>query len=188
MKRPVLWLGLSAWVTSLIGSAAWAGPSQVLPTPFPEIRYQQMRDKSPFFVATTGPASAPEANPGFAADLYVDGVAHVGQTDFVAIKSRDPEKRTAIFLQLGSHTADGLTVERVQWSDTMGKSTVDVAKGGEKAILVFDESQLANRSVATQPIQRVRPGEWMPGEPLHRYRFNPNDLQWPISQVRRRSR
>jgi len=37
-----------------------------------------------------------------------------------------------------------MEVEVEKWSDEMGKSTVNVSKGGKKATLVFDEAQLAS--------------------------------------------
>jgi hypothetical protein len=127
----------------LLGLAARADSLQPLPTPFPEARYRQMSAKSPFAVATAASAPAAAPTPGFAAQLYVDGVAHLAQTDFVAIKSRDPENKSVIFLEVGESTEDGMKVERVQWSAEMGRSTVDVTKAGEKATLLFDQQQIA---------------------------------------------
>lgn len=159
------WAGLLAAVPGLMGSWAHAGTAQPLPTPFPAARYQQMSAKSPFAVATAAAATA-EVTPGFAAQLYVDGVARVGDTDFVAIKSRDPDKPAAIFVEVGESTEDGIKVERVKWSDEMGRSTVDVSKGGEKATLEFDEQTL--QTVAAGPA--LPPGERAPrlieGAPL----------------------
>ncbi len=159
---------------------AWAGASQPLPTPFPEIRYQQMSARSPFAVASTT-AAAPAATPGFAAQLYVDGVARVGQTDYVAIKSRDADKPVAYFVEAGKSTTDGLKVDRVMWSDVTGKSTVEVSRDGEKAILVFDEA-MVDKSAGQQPMpvqpQPIgRPGFFMagqiPGQLRHRNPLDP---------------
>jgi hypothetical protein len=151
MKRTVPRAGLTALATglSLIGLAAVAGTSQPLPTPFPRMRYQQMSARSPFAIASAAAAATPAATPGFAAQLYVDGVAHAGQSDYVAIKSRDPQKPVTLFLEVGKSTDDGLKVERVKWSEQMGKSTVEVSKGGDKATLAFDEAQLT--TVPNQP-------------------------------------
>jgi len=141
MKRNLPLAGLLAPVCGLTGLVAWAESPRPLPTPFPAARYQPMSARSPFAVSTASQATA-AATPGFAAQLYVDGVAHLGATDFVAIKSRDPDKPAAIFVEVGKSTEDGMKVERVQWSGEMGKSTVDVSKGGEKATLIFDEAQI----------------------------------------------
>ena len=135
--------GFFALASSLIGLGAWAATSQPLPTPFPEGRYERMRAKSPFAVASASGAATAAATPGFATQLYVDGVAHVGKTDFVAIKSRDPGKPLSIFLEVGKSTEDGMKVESVKWSDQMGKSTVEVSRNGEKAVLEFDQAQMA---------------------------------------------
>ncbi len=131
MKRNLSWAELLVLGYGLIGSGAWGGTSLPLPTPFPEARYQRMSARSPFAIASATAHVGAAATPGFAAQLYVDGVAHVGQSDFVAIKSRDPESPTAIFVEVGKSTNDGITVNRVNWSAETGKSTVEVTKGGE---------------------------------------------------------
>jgi hypothetical protein len=170
MKRTVPRAGLSAFASglSLIGLAARAGTSQPLPTPFPETRYQQMSARSPFAIASAA-AATPAATPGFAAQLYVDGVAHLGQSDFVAIKSRDPQKPVTVFVEVGKSTDDGLKVERVMWSEQMGKSTVEVSKGGDRATLAFDEAQLAMVASPPPPPPVPQPprrmGVPIPGQP-----------------------
>jgi hypothetical protein len=162
MRRDLRWARILAPVCALAGlpvSAIRGNTAQPLPKPFPEGRYQEMSAKSPFAVATASSAAA-APTPGFAAQLYVDGVARVARTDFVAIKSRDPGNKSVMFLQVGESSADGIKVERVQWSDQLGKSTVDVTKAGEKATLIFDEQQMAKS--APPPMVRV-PG-YMDGD------------------------
>jgi hypothetical protein len=140
MTRNLPWIPVLAIVGAITALAAVPGPPQPLPTPFPEARYSQMSLRSPFAVATA--AAAPAATPGFATQLYIDAVWSVGTSDFVAIKSRDPDQPNVIVLQVGTSTADGLKAERVKWSEEMGKSTVDVSKDGEKATLAFDEANI----------------------------------------------
>jgi len=149
MKRSAPWNELLVLGSGLMGLGAWASfaaagssaqPVQPLPTPYPKARYERMSAKSPFTVASAPAAAA--ATPGFAAQLYVDGVAHVGNIDFVAIKSRDPDQKSVIFLEVGKSTDDGIKIDAVQWSPETGKSTVDVSKGGEKATLNFDQSTI----------------------------------------------
>jgi hypothetical protein len=144
-----------ALLSTLAAIAAMAESAQPLPTPFPEARYQMMSARSPFAVATAA-APVPAATPGFAAQLYVDGVAHAGNVDYVAIKSRDPDNHKVLFVEVGKTTDDGLRVERVRWSNQMGKSTVDVSKDGEKATLLFDQDQIA--AATSQPAQPQPPG------------------------------
>jgi len=162
-RAPVL-----ALLSTLASIAAMAESAQPLPTPFPEARYQVMSAKSPFAVATA--AATPAATPGFAAQLYVDGVAHAGSVDYVAIKSRDPDNHKVLFVEVGKTTEDGLKVERVRWSNQMGKSTVDVSKDGEKATLLFDQDQIAAAANGSgQPPQVQQPGfirqPIFPGQP-----------------------
>jgi hypothetical protein len=143
MKRRAHLNKLLALASGLMGLGAWASSAptaQPLPTPFPEARYERMSAKSPFAVASA--SAAPAATPGFAAQLFIDGVAHVGNTDFVAIKSRDPEHKSVLFLEVGMSTDDGMKIDAVQWSPEIGRSTVDVSKGGEKATLEFDGAQV----------------------------------------------
>jgi hypothetical protein len=149
-----------------------------LPAPFPEARYRQMSERSPFAVASAAAPASGAPTPGFAAQLYVDGVARVGQTEFVAIKNRSPEegKPAVQFLEVGESGTDGLKVEGIKWSNEMGKSTVDVSKDGERATLAFDEDTMAKAAGAPQPvvsgpmIQRpvrmpIMPGQRYPGNP-----------------------
>ncbi|HEX4084131.1 MAG TPA: hypothetical protein VHY22_04410 [Chthoniobacteraceae bacterium] len=132
-----------------------------LPTPFPEARYRDMSARSPFAIATAPASSTAAPTPGFAANLYVDGVVQVGKSDFVAIKSRDPDKQNVLFVEVGQKSQDGIKVDSIHWSDVMGKTTVDVSKGGEKATLSFDEAQLAKNAAASAGSTSVR----MPARP-----------------------
>ena len=147
MKRNLsVLLAFLCGLMALMGLAAWAETAQPLPTPFPEVRYQQMSAKSPFAIASADAAATAAPTPGFAAQLYVDGAAHVGNTDYVAIKTRSPEEgKPAVFLaQVGETTADGIKIERLIWSQEMGKTTVEISKNGEKATLAFDEDAIKN--------------------------------------------
>jgi hypothetical protein len=155
MKRTA---SLLAFLSGLIAIEAGAGNSMPLPTPFPETRYLQMSSRSPFAIATASAPASAAATPGFAAQLYLDGMAHVGQSDFVAIKSRDPENPRALFVEVGKSTLDGIRVDRVRWSSEMGKSTADVSKGGETVTLSFDQAQLAQNLAASQQMQSSQPG------------------------------
>jgi len=174
MKYPGPRAGIFAVAAGMAGLGAWAGTTQPLPTPFPESRYERMSTKSPFAMASATGAATAAPTPGFAAQLYVDGVAHVGQTDFVAIKSREPDKPT-VFLEVGQSSNDGMKVESVKWSDQMGRSTVQVSKGGEKAVLAFDEATLRavtgangieNAQTAPMPFRVSKGYRPIPGRPI----------------------
>ena len=148
-----------------------------------------MSEKSPFAVASITANPGPAPTPGFAAQLYVNGVARVGKTDYVAIKSRDtpdPGKPSVIFLEVGKSTPDGMRVERLNWSDQTGKSTVDVIKNGEKATLVFDAEVLKSAPtvqslVPGQPGVRLPalPGQPRIGFPIQNGPFNRPGYQQP---------
>jgi hypothetical protein len=151
MKRGLLWAELL-----MLGCALAARAENPLPVPFPEARYTDMSTHSPFAVATAAAAPSAAPTPGFAAQLYADGVARIGEIDYVAIKSRDPDQQAPLFLPVGGTSADGLVVERVNWSNEIGKSTVDVSKGGEKATLEFDEQTM-------KTVAQAQPGPGQPG-------------------------
>lgn len=180
------------------GLMAWADSGQPLPTPFPEARYQKMSAKSPFAIASATAAATAAPTPGFAAQLYVDGVAHIGDHDFVAIKSRDPDKPAVLFLQVGTPSDDGLKAESINWSPEMGKSTVEVSKGGEKATLEFDEATIAKAAAPATSPAGVRlpplPGQGRPNYPPGYNRFfpqqpgNPGIVLPPGMNSRRRMR
>ena len=166
-------------VTVLTGWLVQAETGQPLPTPFPEARYQEMSAKSPFAVATATAEATAAPTPGFAAQLYVDGIAHVGNTDLVAIKTRSPEegKPAVVVVEVGKTTDDGIRADQVHWSDEMGKSTVDVSKAGEKATLAFDEATVKSAPAAAPgpaPMQMPRmPGQVRPGNVVGSGPFQP---------------
>ena len=145
MKRAISWAGALALGCGLTGLMAWAeAPQGGLPAPFPETRYEQMRVRSPFSVASASAAATAAPTPGFAAQLYIEGVATDGPKEFVAIKSRAlDDKSNVMYLEVGGTSDDGMKVESMQYSAEMGKSTVTVSKGGERATLHFDEDQIA---------------------------------------------
>jgi hypothetical protein len=166
MSLRKLWLpaGLALSLGALAAATQPPQP-QVLPAPFPEGRYHEMSAKSPFAVATAQAAATAAPTPGFAAELYVDGVSHIGKDDFAAIKSRDPDKPTPLFLAVGASGTDGMKVDAVHWSDDMAKTTVDVSKNGEKATLVFDQAQLAKNANSAPPPAGGMPGIRLPARP-----------------------
>lgn len=123
----------------LLTSHAWS-TEPVAPAQLPASRYTAMAEKSPFALAT---AAAPPAEPqaSFAANWYITGIGRVGDTDFVSVKSRDAAMQFSLF---GSepHPQTGVSVASVNWSDTIGKSTVILQKGTEMAKLEFNEAEL----------------------------------------------
>ena len=120
-------------------SGASETASKDFPPAWPVSRYEKMMARSPFALAT---AVAPPAAPGFAANLYVTGLAKLDSRDFVSISSRDLQ--TKFSLLSGETSADGITVISVQWSDDVGKSKVTVRKGSETAVIGFDEMAMKN--------------------------------------------
>jgi hypothetical protein len=123
-----------------------------IPMVFPAERYEAMIVRSPFALATP-PApvvAAPEKN--FADGWYVTSLAQFEGKDFVTIKSRDLAVQLSLF---GSEPRDGVTLQKVEWSPAIGRSTVTITKDGESAKLEFNQAVLqAGGSPAPAPTGR----------------------------------
>lgn len=141
---------------ALLAVPVWAA-DQPMPEAHPAGRYSTMVEKSPFALAT---AAAPVAEPqaSFAANWYVHGIARVGDTDFVTIKSRDA---TQIFSLIGREPQNGVSVASIEWSETIGKSKVILQKGTETAKLEFNEAELRGPAPGTNPpnVAATKPGQ-----------------------------
>lgn len=111
-----------------------------IPTANPKSRYESLRAKSPFALATaTAPAVAPQTT--FAANWFVSGVGRIGEAYFVSIKSRDKSKEFTLFS--GETDSDaGVSLVSVDWSEAIGQSTVVIKKGTETAKLEFNEAEV----------------------------------------------
>ena len=121
-------------------------------------RYEKMVRKSPFAPATAAPTTAP--TPGFAANLYVTGMAKMGDRDFVSIASRDQSTRFSLFT--GDTNSQDIQLVSVQWSDAIGKSKVTVKKGNEFGVLEYDQA-LIQKAAAMQPPPPIPGAPQIPG-------------------------
>lgn len=146
---------------ALLACAA-RGVEPAAPTPHPADRYAVMSARSPFAIATAAPAP-PEAS--FAANWYVSGIARLGDADFVTIKSRDAALQFSLFGQ-EANTEHGVSVASVNWSDTLGKSTVILKKGTETAKLEFNEAEMRGPALAPAPAAAAK-GPAKPGAPVN---------------------
>ncbi|HSI13591.1 MAG TPA: hypothetical protein VK961_16215 [Chthoniobacter sp.] len=124
-------------LTVLLAGRWLAFAEDANPTAFDKSRYESLRTKSPFAVATAVVAPTPQAS--FAANWFITGVARIGDNNFVTIKSRDLATQFSLY---GDEPFNGVTLASVNWSDTIGKSTVILRKGTETARLEFNEAQL----------------------------------------------
>jgi len=136
-----------------------------IPTSFPPARYEQMAGKSPFALAT--PVTPVVQTPSFAVNLYLTGVAKIGNTDFVSIASRDQSQPRFSLSSDDPPNKDGISLVSVAWSDKPGQSRVVVKKGIEPATLEFDQAAL-NSPVPPQANSMVgaRPPLPLPGQPI----------------------
>ena len=126
----------------LAGQLLPAFAEDVVPS-FSKDRYESLRARSPFALATAVATPAPQAS--FAANWYVTSIGRVEDKYYVTIKGRDLSTQFSIF---GDESVDGVSVASVNWSDTIGKTTVILRKGTETARLEFNEAQLKSAPVA----------------------------------------
>jgi hypothetical protein len=104
--------------------------------------------KSPFAVATAA-APGPAPTPSFAANLYLSGLAKIGDREYASISTRDQTGKISLFV--GDTASDGLQLVNVQWADAIGKSKVTVKKGSEFAVLEYDQAILQKPVQVTNP-------------------------------------
>jgi hypothetical protein len=140
---------LAFLILSIAGQSWLAVAEEAMPTAFDKSRYESLRTKSPFAMATA--VVAPTQQAAFAANWFVTSVARIGDANFATIKSRDLATQFSLY---GDEPVDGVVLASVDWSDTIGKSTVILRKGTETARLEFNEAQLrapASTTAAASP-------------------------------------
>jgi len=131
-------------------------------TPWPITRYEKMIRKSPFAPATAAPSAAP--TPSFAANLYVSGLAKIGDRDFVSISSRDQTSKFSLFA--GETNSQDIQLVSVQWADAVGKSKVTVKKGTEFGVLEYDQALIQKAAQAIPTVPGMQPGLAQPPRPV----------------------
>jgi hypothetical protein len=119
------------------GSLPGDDPSPI-PVAWPASRYQNLRDRCPFALATAVETSA-EPQASFAANWFVSGIGRLDGQDFVIIKSRDLSKQFSLY---GHEANDGVILSSIEWSEKVGKSAVVIKKGNEIAKLEFNEAEI----------------------------------------------
>jgi hypothetical protein len=140
MLRATVLFGLVSLVTVRAIGADVAGPAQL-----PASRYAAMSGKSPFALATP-PEPTSAASGTFASNWFVSGIGRYGDNAFVTIKSRDLSVQFTLFGP-EAHPEYHVSLASVNWSDTIGQSTVVLQKGTETAKLEFNQALLRT----TQP-------------------------------------
>ncbi|HEY3900009.1 MAG TPA: hypothetical protein VGM54_15480 [Chthoniobacter sp.] len=148
-------LPLLSFVPICLALVALGDPiPESIPVAPKKARYESLRIKSPFSLATA-PVAAPVPQASFAANWFVSGIGRIGGEDFVTVKSRDLSTEFSLY----AHESDpktGVILASVSWSDSVGKSTVILRKGNETARLEFNEAEV--RAVRAQPaVAGVRP-------------------------------
>jgi hypothetical protein len=154
--------------------AAFGATTQDIPSAFPASRYEPLIKSLPFALAT--PVAAVAA-PGFAANMYLTGVAKIGSQNFVTIATRD--QPPAHFSLTPGETADGISLVSVEWSEAVGKSKATIKKGTEFATLEFDQATMLKPPLITPQPQQ------MPQRPVISPRANQPLLQPGVQQIQR---
>lgn len=111
-----------------------------IPSALPADRYTAMGANCPFATATPTVA-APSPQASFAANWFISGIARIGDSDFVTVKARDLSTQFSLFGN-EPNSENGVILASVNWSETIGKSTVVLRRGTETAKLEFNEAQI----------------------------------------------
>src|SRR5215213_1069941 len=157
-------LGLSLLATFFAARALPAADD--LPRTQAFARYEAMKNKSPFAVAT---AVAPAAvAPNFAKDLYVANAAKLPDEGVVTLAS-STDKNMKEYLSTKGPNAHGYGISSIEWSDRIGATKVTISKDGQFATLNF------NQALITQPIATAPNPVPQPVQPI----------QQPLPQVQR---
>ncbi len=148
-----------AFLVFLACTALHGADRPVIPAAMPQERYRPMIMRSPFSLGT------PEADasaPSFAENLFVMGLAKLGDQDMVTISSRGNSDR--LFTLIGRDDEfGGISLVGVEWSDEVGKSRVTLKKGSEVGVIQFNEAVIKSPIAVTPapgskpPIPRIRP-------------------------------
>jgi hypothetical protein len=138
-----------------IGLASAYG-AEPIPSALPADRYSAMGANCPFATATPTVA-APQPQASFAANWFISGIARIGDSDFVTVKARDLSTQFSLFGN-EPNSENGVILASVNWSETIGKSTVVLRRGTETAKLEFNEAQ-----IHSAPQAAPEPGK--PGAP-----------------------
>lgn len=120
-------------VVGLAGSLG-AAETAALPEPFAPDRYAAMKQSSPFALATP---AAEKAEANFARDMFISGIARIGEKNLVSITTQDKTKSYTLIT--GDPPIEGMALLDVNWNDQLGKTTVQIKKGEEFATLQFNE-------------------------------------------------
>lgn len=128
------------------------------PAPFPAERYAGMKAKTPFVLAT--PKVAQEDTPSFAKNLFVSGLAKLGDDVLVTITAQD--NKQSFTLKTGETTSDGIAIVSVDWSDELGKSRVTVKKGNDFGTIGFNEMLIRSPIAMTSAAGMPQPGTPQP--------------------------
>lgn len=157
--RPILLVSLVLFAGRV---PTWAAGESASPKAWPKERYQQLAARSPFALATPVATSAPSAP--FAANLYVTGLAKIGEIDYVYLSTRDQQTRYT--LASGIAGPEDMSLVGIEWNPQIGKSKVTIQKGGETGVLEFDQAVIQAQpqaQVAPPPPQVPQPPQQIPG-------------------------
>lgn len=134
-------------VTAVVAVGLLTVAADDLPKAQAFARYDAMKNRSPFAVATAVVAPAP--TPNFAKDLYVANAARTAEGGLVTIAS-STDKNLKLYLST-QETVEGYSVPNIDWSDRVGETKVTISKDGQTATLTFNQSLLSQSVANTVP-------------------------------------
>lgn len=136
MKNALISIGAGG---ALLVAASTLRADNELPKRPEFARYEPMMTRSPFAVATVGPARPAESN--FGKDLYVANAAHSPTGDLVTVAS-STDKNLKLYLTT-AEPVDGYSISNIEWSEQVGQTKVTIMKDGEFATIGFNEALLS---------------------------------------------
>lgn len=152
MKTTCTALGLAGAFVGLIHAA------DVIPAAPAFARYEPMKERSPFAVATA--VAAPVAAPNFAKDLYVANAARTSDGDLITLASTTDKSFKEYLTTKGP--VNGYKIESIDWSDRVGATKVTISKDGQTATLTFNQALLSQGvpgtpNMAPAPVVQQQP-------------------------------
>lgn len=145
MKKNIL---LKTAAGLLLAAPAFSLAADDLPKAPAFARYEAMKNKSPFAVATA--VVPPPQAPNFAKDLYIANAAKLEDEGVVTLNS-STDKNFKEYLTTKGPTQTGYAISNIEWSDRVGETKVTITKDGQVATLSFNQALLST-PVASMPV------------------------------------
>lgn len=131
---------------------AVAGEQFAPPEAHPLKHFDVIWKKNPFTLKTAPAAIQKES---FAKDLVLGSMVQFGKETIVVVVNTKTRERTE--LVTGEAAANGMKIKSANLQETRQDSSVEIEKGGEVAVLHYDESFLKQLAASNAAAEQKRP-------------------------------